>query len=239
MERYEQILELLEGAWRLERSFLTEIPAEERERPGSFERWSRKDVVAHIGAYDQRMADRICRALRGDPPILYGDYNAANRIIFETHRGKTWQEALDFAAEGRQALLAAVERLGPDGLERADLLPWIDDQPIWRRIHYIGVIHPYQHIGEHYRDNGQIPRYAGLIEEMARVSASLDGSPCFQGGIHYDLARAHALRGENGRALEELGAALSLNPGLVERARQDNDLASLRSEPRFQALAEP
>jgi hypothetical protein len=51
--------------------------------------------------------------------------------------------------------------------------------------------------------------------------------------IHYNLACVEARAGNTERALEELGRAA---PHHLVRARDDEDLASLRDDPRFQAL---
>jgi tetratricopeptide (TPR) repeat protein len=53
----------------------------------------------------------------------------------------------------------------------------------------------------------------------------------------YYVACLHALRGDRERALESLERVAKVNPELTAaRARVDVDLASLRDEPRFQAL---
>jgi hypothetical protein len=54
--------------------------------------------------------------------------------------------------------------------------------------------------------------------------------------LHYDLACVEALAGNNDRALAELGLAIDVDPRLRERARADEDFASLRDDPRFSAL---
>jgi hypothetical protein len=51
--------------------------------------------------------------------------------------------------------------------------------------------------------------------------------------LHYNLACVEARAGNPDRAIEELGKAA---PRHLERARDDEDLASLRDDPRFQAL---
>lgn len=51
--------------------------------------------------------------------------------------------------------------------------------------------------------------------------------------LHYTLACVEARAGNPDRAIEELGKSA---PRHLERAREDEDLASLRDDPRFQAL---
>ena len=55
----------------------------------------------------------------------------------------------------------------------------------------------------------------------------------------YDLGCVEALSGDRDAALEHLRPALLANPRLREHAAKDEDLASLRGEPRFTALVSP
>jgi tetratricopeptide (TPR) repeat protein len=52
-------------------------------------------------------------------------------------------------------------------------------------------------------------------------------------GPLYNLACAEARLGERDAALEHLARAVELNPGFAGLARDDEDLASLRDDPRF------
>jgi tetratricopeptide (TPR) repeat protein len=55
-------------------------------------------------------------------------------------------------------------------------------------------------------------------------------------GIRYNLACVEALAGNKERALEELGVAIAVNDRLKKYAAEDEDLASIREDPRFSAL---
>jgi len=52
----------------------------------------------------------------------------------------------------------------------------------------------------------------------------------------YDLAVIRLANGHRGEALDALTKALAINPKLKQQASKDNDLASLRPDPSFQAL---
>jgi AraC-like ligand binding domain len=54
--------------------------------------------------------------------------------------------------------------------------------------------------------------------------------------IHYHLACVEARAGNNDRALEELRVAVERRPALLEPAQTDDDLASIRDDPRFPSL---
>lgn len=236
MDRYTVVSQLLEQAWQEEVQFLEEQPLEERELPGRFERWSRKDVVAHIGTWNSHLAEDICAALRGEVPLGHKDYDAENVVIFQMHCARDWRQVFEYASQAHRRLIDAVRQLGKEGLERTDLFPWQEGQPLWRNIGGVTFNHALIHLGEYYRDHGRPDLHVHYLEQMATASARLDDSPDWQGIVLYNLACAHALSGQKQKALEELSQALRLNPRLSEWSRQDTDLESLRGEPDYQAL---
>jgi tetratricopeptide (TPR) repeat protein len=54
--------------------------------------------------------------------------------------------------------------------------------------------------------------------------------------ILYNIACLHALLGQSDQALETLGTAVASWPAYKENAREDEDFASVRDDPRFQEL---
>ena len=66
---------------------------------------------------------------------------------------------------------------------------------------------------------------ARLVEALERTRPS--------GGLLYNLACAEARLGETDAALEHLAAAVEERPDLRELAREDEDLAAIRDDPRF------
>jgi tetratricopeptide (TPR) repeat protein len=59
------------------------------------------------------------------------------------------------------------------------------------------------------------------------------------GRLLYNLACAEARTGDSDAALEHLQAAVKDDPRRLERARPDEDLASIRDDPRFPAAGSP
>ena len=55
--------------------------------------------------------------------------------------------------------------------------------------------------------------------------------------LHYNLACLEAIQGHSDAALASLRRAVELAPDAARWARDDEDLASLRDDPEFRALA--
>jgi tetratricopeptide (TPR) repeat protein len=71
--------------------------------------------------------------------------------------------------------------------------------------------------------------WEGAIAELAELHRETPDS----GGILYNLACAEARAGRNDDALEHLSAAVAIFPGFAGNAQADDDLASIRDDPRF------
>jgi tetratricopeptide (TPR) repeat protein len=69
-------------------------------------------------------------------------------------------------------------------------------------------------------------------EAKRRLEPIVEANPQSAGSI-YNLACAEAMLGEKDAALEHLARAVELHPPFAEAARQDEDFASIRDDPRF------
>ena len=65
-----------------------------------------------------------------------------------------------------------------------------------------------------------------------RLESFVEENPESAGSL-YNLACAEAVLGEKDAALEHLARAVKLHPPFAESAREDDDLASIRDDPRF------
>ncbi len=91
-------------------------------------------------------------------------------------------------------------------------------------------------IGQYLVEQGYTKRAPALQQEATDTHLSLDDSPDARGMAIYNLACFQALSGEADRAPINLREALGLAPRLIDWSKQDPDLASLRSDARYQAL---
>jgi tetratricopeptide (TPR) repeat protein len=69
-------------------------------------------------------------------------------------------------------------------------------------------------------------------EVKRRLEPIVEANPQSAGSV-YNLACAEAMLGERDAALEHLARAVELHPPFAESAREDDDLASIRDDPRF------
>jgi len=239
MERKTLLLNLLKRAYEMEIDFVDALSNQERARAGALEDWSAKDVISHITARKALMADGLLAVAEARTPIGDEDIDHENDTLFEEYHPKTWNEVQKLAANTFQRVVTQVERLEEQELEKsAKLFPWQGERPLWRLIVGSGCIHPIGHIAEFHRCRWTPEQAGKTIGEMSRALMDLDDGAIWQGEIKYNLACQYSLLGAKAEAMRELEESLTLNPGLVDWARQDPDLDAIRSEPEYQALCE-
>lgn len=239
MGRKALLLDLLKQAHEMEMEFADTLSAEERARTGTLEDWSAKDVISHVAARKALMAGGLAAVSAGTSPIGSVDLDQENAVLFEEHRGESWDETLRLAADTLRVVVAWVKTLGEQELARAaKFFPWQGEQPLWRLIVGSGCLHPIGHMAEFQRTRGDLGRAAEMLGRMARSMVDLDDGAAWQGAVKYSLACHHSLLGAKAEAIRELQESLALNPGLVDWSKQDPDLDAIRCEPGYQAIYE-
>ncbi|MDY6877961.1 MAG: ClbS/DfsB family four-helix bundle protein [Chloroflexota bacterium] len=237
MELKSKLVELIESAFKEEQTLFDNLSEDERSVAGEPDRWSPKDVIAHLSGWKTRLAENLAAAASGGTVVRYADFEAVNAKEFEERRDWSWSKVMEEAAEACQQLVEQVEARSEDELRGTETLPWQEDRPLWRLIVGNGYIHPVAiHLSPIYIERGEKKYATELQEEAANLLGELDESASWQGTLRYNLACHYALLGETERAIKELEEALEMNPGLIEWSKEDSDLASIREEPGYLAL---
>ena len=91
----QDLIQLTERTGEGLQAFVDRLSDAERSETGTFEKWSAKDVIAHIAAWISNRAGQLAAIQRGDAPQDFED-DEANPQIFEQFRNKTWSEVLAF-----------------------------------------------------------------------------------------------------------------------------------------------
>ena len=105
MEIKTKLLDLLHRSSTEEDGFIASLSEAERLEPGTFERWSAKDVLAHITAWHEYEIGRMDAAARGEPRAEIADIDQANAGVYQSRRGLTLEEAVAALKAARAGLL--------------------------------------------------------------------------------------------------------------------------------------
>jgi rhodanese-related sulfurtransferase len=240
------LLDLLRLARDEELALVASLSDTERAAEGTAEHWSAKDTIAHIAAWKQRHAVKLAAAARGETPPTWTDDALISRLNAETYaayRGRSWQDVQAVAEGSYAALLAQIQRLSEDELTSTRRSPALHGEAQWPETLGNGAWHPFTHLIELAQMRGDAAAQARLREARTRgqemVLEALERMgmpPRERTEAIYNLACLYALSGRHAAAVERLREALNLRPDLTLHAKHDDDFATLRSEPAFQAL---
>jgi tetratricopeptide (TPR) repeat protein len=228
-----RLIELLD----LSRSFLEQLindadPAE-RTASGTWENWSLKDELAHVVAWQFNSLARIAALINAEPLPDFSDQETINRAIYDTNRDHSLAEIVAEADRAYAEYVNLIESISEADLTQPARFSEQERRSLASQIMGNGYEHPIFHYATHYWQRGDTIRATELQEASAAAVADM---PEWYGSARYNLACMYALTGQADKALAELGAALQLNPGLVEWSKQDSDLASLHDHPVYRAL---
>jgi tetratricopeptide (TPR) repeat protein len=232
-----ELTELLKKGYQVEKEFVATLSDEERNAEGTFESWSARDIIAHNAYWRKHHAEDVLAVLAGKTPTHIDD-DQINDEVYLRYKDQSWEDIDTLVDAGMKRMGEAIASISEDDLQRHDFYPWEQGRALWREI--VGNIytHPVIHLSEWHIKRGNPARAAEMYQEMTGQLTSLDDSPDWQGTIRYNNACSFSLLGDKETAINELGEALKLNPGLTEWSRQDPDFEPIRGEAGYQALYE-
>jgi hypothetical protein len=230
-----QLSELAQSAYQEVGDFVNTLSDEQRAAQGTLERWSPKDVVAHICEWNTRLSAELQGASSELEPN-WENLDQINAEIYQSYQRQSWQAVLDQFAASHAQIIEQIQALSEQDLFSLERLAWQRNRPLWRMIVVTLYTHPLLHLSYVYIEWGDRAKALQLHENMAERLIPLDDTPTWRGTNLYNLACNYALTGYKDKALASLSEALRLAPELVEWSRQDADLVSLRDDPAYQAL---
>ena len=231
------LLALLDRARTAERSLIAGLNDAERGATGTVERWSAKDLIAHLTNWQTYLASLLSAVMSGATPEMPGPtINEANARFFAENQAKSWETVL---VESEQAIARV-----------SGLLPQLSDEDLttrgrysWRRGGSLGPAvvrplywHPMLHLAEFYTQRGEAAALETVRQDLAQTADELAPAPELRGNTLYTLANSCAAGGRLAEALPVLLEALSLAPDMVPWSKREPVFAPLRPDPAYTAL---
>ncbi len=234
----EKLIEAVQRCKEEENAFVRDLSDAERQAEGTFQDWSAKYLLGHITAWKNRQVNRLDQIRQGAQPQTVDDLEHENSSIYDSLRGKSFDEVLKNAEQTTNRLIEGIKAFSDEELTDRQRYSWLNGAALWRQIIGNGYLHPSIHLSEHYVKRGQPEKGLELQEHAAEWLAGLDSAPDWRGTLVYNLACYYAINGQREKALDTLRQSLEMNPGLTEFSKQDPDLKSLHDDPKYQALYE-
>ncbi len=239
-----KLLERFKNGNALLESTLVELHAAYPEEVGTLERWSVKDTLAHIVAWQTRWVDWLGPVAQGKPldengprHLNYSDAeeNERNAQIFEEYKGRSWDDVLAESRRVYARFLELVPLMSEDDFANPQRFAWSSGRPFWRRMTGTFYWHPQGHVMEACLARGETERGMQVASSFAHQARD-DETTEEQAGALYNLACFYARVGKSREAIATLKPAFLLNPDLMDWCKQDHDLDSLRDLPEFREL---
>jgi len=233
-----QVLDCLEHGKRAQREYVDGLDVDQRSETGTYERWSAKDIIAHMSFWQEYLAQRVRALVEGRPmPSPVPHYEEANLACFTRFCDCPFEEVSTYWTGAVDSLVAAVNAASEQLLTGCP--PDRPERPLWMDVVGTAYTHSLSHMTEFYAKSGRAERASQLWQEWGPVVVPLDNGAEWQGTVHYNVACGLALANQVAPAIAELGDALRLRPDLLSWARQDTDLASLHGLKAFRELYAP
>jgi tetratricopeptide (TPR) repeat protein len=229
-----RLVALLREGGEIQRAYVAVLSAAERDAIGAPERWSAKDLVAHLTSWKARRLLQLDAVLRGELEPRF-DLDETNAQTWDEQQRRSWDDILAEEARVAPAMAGCIERMSVADLTAMDRYP-LPLQPAALQLARPGYTHIVGHLAEHYIERGEMERAIALRQAVATALDAFPEFPVMASAPHYNLACSYAVTGQPELAITELGRALALNPTLIEYARGEGDLASLHGTAEYQAL---
>jgi len=185
------ILYLLDLASREEQAFLAVLSEEERASEGDWDRWSAKDVIAHIVTWKRRFLDYLELPKENYSGDI--DIDAINLEIFLQRRTISWSDIFLWSEQVYENLIQIVQTFeNEEFLENCNFLYEKDhmllhDHILWKVLVWYGYVHPIFHLSQYYVKNGPGPEGKNyslkILQEAAGFLQDLDDDLGWHGEV--------------------------------------------------------
>jgi hypothetical protein len=166
------------------------FPAEELFEQALPNGWSVKDVMAHLGWWEMRVADIYGALSRGNTPrvvIAADEVDKVNSWVIEEYRQRSREEVQAFEAHAYRLVLTIAETAPDADLFNPRRFSWTDGQAFFNWI----VWNTYEHYAEH------LALLERRLEELERIAPQK-----MAGNSSPPLVRAAAFLAEHGRDID-------------------------------------
>nr|WP_201391793.1 rhodanese-like domain-containing protein [Ktedonobacter sp. SOSP1-85] len=233
------ILTLLHFARQQELTLVAELKDVERNAIGTPGAWAAKDFLANIMRWKELHTQKLAAAKRGDvPPSWRGmdEIHQVNSQTFTAYQTHTFEEIEQESEQIFNAFIAQVEAMSEEELNDPHYYPWQEGERLRGGVLNYGLFSPCEQLTTFSLQQGH-RQFAFQLQESLVEVVRASGLPAEGVGVTiYNLACFYAKNGLPEKALSLLPEALKRRPTLLEWSRRDSDLASLHSNPAFQAL---
>ena len=94
------------------------------------EAWTRKDVLAHLEAWERRAVTLLARLRAGDPPADGVETDVLNERFYQADKDRTLADVCASERAAYDAILASIDEATDEELFDADRFAWCEGEPL-------------------------------------------------------------------------------------------------------------
>jgi hypothetical protein len=226
------ILDLLQQGHRDQAALVQTLNEIERTVPGTWERWSAKDHLAHRTFWHQDLVHKVAAILQDrELPASEADEEQLNAMVFEQHRLRPF---VDVHAESERAyteLITLVQQLSEADLTTSTRFAVMTgEQSLYTAFLGGCYEHDQEHLAQYALDHHGLARAIEIREQCASRIVQAELPAWVKGWFLYNLACFYAQQQELNKAAALVQEACTLAPDLKARSQSDPDLAAVRDQ---------
>jgi hypothetical protein len=135
-----KILEQIQGERAALQTTLDRLTPQQMARPGVESRWSVKDILVHITAWERMMVQWVEESLRGEVPerpapgMTWDDLDGLNEQIYLDNKDRALEDVIDDAQASYQRALETVQAMTEEDLIDPERFAWRNGDPMWHMV---------------------------------------------------------------------------------------------------------
>src|SRR5262245_6922353 len=118
------LLNLLHEEYQIQQSFISGLSDAARTETGTFERWSAKDVLAHVTTWRRRLVQRIGAGADAEALPQIDEEDHLNRLSFDENHDRTWSDVKIDVLQTFTNLIKLVEKFSDAELTDPQHFAW-------------------------------------------------------------------------------------------------------------------
>lgn len=220
--------EALERQRKLEQEFVAEAKRDEKTPKG----WPAALIMFHVGMWRERLRNGLAAAAEGrdHTPPSQSDIDLINDGELASGIGTPLADAAARSDRLLAEIIELYERLGDRPFA------WTNTNNTTEAVLRNSFTHPRVHMFNYYRENDLASRGAELWGDAVKELRAVQAPPVILGAALCNLGAVRAGEGKLDEAIELLSEGFPMRPDIRANAADDDDLKSLRGDPRFEEL---
>ncbi|HUV15065.1 MAG TPA: ClbS/DfsB family four-helix bundle protein [Pelolinea sp.] len=206
----------------------------EKKARGSMEKWSVKDMLAHLAFWGSHFNHQVEKALAGEAVPVAGDYyEILNDGVLMRNLDTPFEKAREEEEAAYKKTVELLEGISSDDLNNTEKFAFLNNRTLIDRALGTECWHVLAHVSDFYVKKGKLDKAEEL---QVAYTEKLKNFPNWKANSIYNLACFYSLNGMKEKAFQHLKAAFKERPELKEWSKQDPDMKPICEEMEYKAL---